>query len=717
MLRERSAPLVPDKGRLTRVPLHSPAPTGPGRIPGSTGDLSRLQASCVARNGNGRAGYGRTDPLQASLLWTGFLVTAGVGILAAWLLPLEPWLHPARRLASRLAAAPLPVVALLAGVTASLLSGLFSWQVMEFRPNLIDALAQLMHARYLAAGTFGADPDLWTAHWHVQNTLLTESGWVSHFPPGHTVILALGFLLGAPWIPAALLMGVTACFSVLIGDRLLRDQPALGRLGGLLVAVSPLLIPQAGALMNHGTAAAFGTMGIYFGLLAVDRKVWWGWAIATGLAVSLVLATRPLAGVVFAVVIAGGIWGVFISPRSGGWPSRYLRTGALRSGFAVLGGVPILAGLGWYNARFFGSALRFGYEASFGEASGLGFGRDPWGNQYGLLEAIAYTSADLTALNLNLLETPLPLVVATGVFLLGAPRLTRGVQVLVLWALLPVLANAFYWHHGYFMGPRMLAEFAPAWTLISVVAVHELLRSASDASLPGSRLSIQAGLAGTVLVAVLSAGFLAPQRVISYGGDWHRSFRQAPPPVEDQSLVFFHGSWEARLFARMATHGVRLDHVETALRQNPTCLVHQHTEALERFGPPFGEERVLPDGTSLAALDLARRTFEYEPRIEAGPGSSFRMRLGEPLPPECWREANADRLGSVDVTHLVWLGDLPGIEGGRAMYLRDLGPEQNSSILERYPERTPYLYSPLDDTGSPVLIAYDRGMARLWDEK
>ena len=62
-----------------------------------------------------------------------------------------------------------------------------------------------------------------------------------------------------------------------------------------------------------------------------------------------------------------------------------------RLGGAAVGGAPFALALAAYNRALFGAPSRFGYEAAFGPAHGLGFHRDPWGNLYGLREAVAYT--------------------------------------------------------------------------------------------------------------------------------------------------------------------------------------------------------------------------------------------------------------------------------------------------------------------------------------
>lgn len=675
----------------------------------------------LAGRDTGLAGQATVEiaDLQRALLWSGFVLAAMVGLVSGVLTTRHKLTRILRRIASLLEGpSPLPAAGG-GGVLAFAVTLLFSWRVTELRPNHMDALVQLLHARFVAAGVLAADPDLWGPHWHVQVSVLTDEGWVSHFPPGHVLLLGVGLALGAVWAVGPLLMAATGFLAVLIGDRLSPGNRALGRFAGLLVAASPFLTAQAGTFMSHASAAAFGAGALYFGLRAREGARTWAWAVGSGALVAAVLVIRPAAGVAFAAMIAGGMWLLRRGGRVGASPGLQapgLREFWLRSVFAVLGGLPLLAGLFAYNTRFFGSPFRFGYRESFGESVGLGFGTDPWGNFYGPVEALAYTSADLTTLSLNLLETPVPAVVLIGIFLATARRLTDGERLLALWAGLPVLVNLFYWHHGQFMGPRMLAEFAPGWILLAVASVAGLLRILPDELSDRTRFSPRAGFLGLLLASLLGMAVLAPQRLASYGGDWMASFRQAPPAVEDGALVFVHGSWESRLFALLATRGVPLDVVETALRQNPTCLVHRHMEALDEFGPPFGKERPESPSVLLPPLDLDRRAFALEPRVEVGPGAPIRIVPGEPLPPECARQVRADRLGVLDASHLMWLGDLPGIEVGRPMYLRDLGPERNRPILERYPDRPAVVYAFPGEGWRPRVLDYDEGMALLWEE-
>jgi hypothetical protein len=83
--------------------------------------------------------------------------------------------------------------------------------------------------------------------------------------------------------------------------------------------------------------------------------------------------------------------------------------------------------------------------------------------------------------------------------------------------------------------------------------------------------------------------------------------------------------------------------------------------------------------------------------------------------PECVRELNADRYGSVALVPLLWQGDLPGLEHGGPMFVRDFGPERNQAVRARFPDR-PALVWAHPPGGRPALIPYEAAMAAFWGD-
>jgi hypothetical protein len=456
--------------------------------------------------------------------------------------------------------------------------------------------------------------------------------------------------------------------------------------------------------MSHTTAAAFGAAAVYFTARATAGDA--RWSLAAGGALGALFATRPLSAVALGLVLyaALALW----QPIRAG--AARARPALLRIAYATAGALPFVILLGLYNAHFFGSPVRFGYEAALGAAGGLGFGVDPWGNTYGPREAIGYVSAELNALNLFLLEIPLPAVAIIGGFLALARRLEPGAWVLAGWAVAPVVASVGYWHHGLFMGPRMLNESAPAWCVLAAVAALWWVRRAPASGTRTFGYAPRPGVAVALAsAAIVGIAVLGPLRLATYRQDRPAGLVLAGTAT-GSPLVFVHGAWTARVGARLAAAGVRLDSVETALRQNTSCDVQRYADARERGG-------------ALPPLDFVRRAAPRDAAdplgrlrtMELSPGNRARVAQGEVFGKDCVREAQSDRWGVLDVTPLLWQSDLPGLGGDGVLFARDLGPERNAALITAEAARTAYLLS-ADADGRLNLQPYDAGVLRLWGD-
>jgi hypothetical protein len=635
----------------------------------------------------------------ALLLAQGTILTLGLAGVATWLLRAAVFESAMARCATALNSwSPVRyglALALLSGVATAALS-FYLWQG---RPVLIDALAQMVQARYMAAGLSGGPSGFPYEFWVGANTLVTENGWVSQYPPGHMVILAAGLFVGTVWVVGPLLMAVAAWFTVLVAERLFPYDKVVARLGGLLFALSPFMITVAAAYMSHATAAALACVGAYCSLRARDGHA--SWALGSGLAVGALFATRPLTAVVIGSVVTVGIW--LTSPAATG-RLRYL---VIRVAASFVGALPFLLAVAAYNNRFFGSPLRFGYVAYLGPNHGLGFHPDPFGNPYTSLNGLGYTSSDLLALGYTLFRTPISAVLVIGVFLLVARRLSPGARLLTLWGLSLVAVLAFYWHHDLMLGPRMLSDAAPAWCMLAAVAAVGLVRLIpADRSLLQGRVSVRAW-AGTALLAAWAVGMvlLVPRDLRGL-----KRILVAPPaaPVSAYpTIVFVHDSWNGRMVGRLIAAGMRGDSVAVALEQNSSCRLYEFVNAYEARQRE-ASERGLPQ------LEFARAATDGSELTRLASGVLVRAGPDEVLTPECLREAEADAGGAVPLLPLVWQGDLPGIGGSGAMYVRDLGPAANAELLRRFPGRRSAVLLRRPSDRVPALVPYDVGMELLW---
>jgi hypothetical protein len=372
----------------------------------------------------------------------------------------------------------------------------------------------------------------------------------------------------------------------------------------------------------------------------------------------------------------------------------------------VIGITPLFVAIGAYNRHFFGGALRFGYSALVGPLVNPGFHRDPSGHMYGPLQALEYTSSDLTTLSMYLLESPIPVCAIVALFLILSPGLSRGTKVVACWALLPIVANALYWHHGIFMGPRMVNEWSAAWALLTAVAAVGLVRLIPSRA-QYSGYSLRAGVGIAFLVAWLAGVFyLGPQRLARYGGSFLASTRIQIPEVSAPSLVFVHGGWSTRIATRLTAHGLRGDSLEAVMALNPTCDV-------QTFANAYSSTPHAPDGSApQLSFDFANGARPQ--KMEIAQGDEIRYYQNRPLSPSCLAQVASDTLGIIDISPLTWQHDLPGLGGSGAMIVRDMGPTENARLIARHADRVPMMLLRRVKEGPPELVPYSVGLKLLW---
>ncbi len=300
---------------------------------------------------------------SSAVLWSGLLLCLGPGVLAAALVDratMERW---GARVTSLLERPRTSTFATVTAALATVIAAASAYYLLGGLPRLIDSFAQLLHARYLASGSASGPVSGDAAFWHIQQTVLTPNGWVSQYPPGHVALLALGLKLDAVWLIGPLCWGVAALFTTLALHELI-ENVAVARAASVLAALSPFGWVLSGTFMSHIPAAACASIALY----CVARG-WYGrlrYALGAGAALGVLFTMRPLTAV--ALGIAACVFAL---------TQRQARALAI----ALLGALPFVLVVAWYNQHFFGSALRFGYHAALGENAGLGFGIDPWGNR------------------------------------------------------------------------------------------------------------------------------------------------------------------------------------------------------------------------------------------------------------------------------------------------------------------------------------------------
>jgi hypothetical protein len=588
---------------------------------------------------------------------------------------------------------PVSRLAVVAGVVAFLTSVTFSMTVLGGGPYLVDGMSQLLQARIFASGALELTSDAPIAFSYYQYLAPTLHGWASQYPPGFAALLAGAMLFGAPAFVGPAVHGVTAWLGVRFASVLFKGDRHVVLVTAVLLVVSPFSLALAGAYMSHGLAALLGMIVVYASVRAEasDRPLACG--VVGGLSVGLLATVRPLTALCVAVV-AGTTW--LLGKE---WAASESTRDRLRFPAAsVLAGIPPVGLLLWFNRSLFGGPLTFGYTAAQGPAHGLGFHVDPWGATYGAKEAVAYAATEIQALGTELLGLPVPMVLWIGLALLFFGRQTRSLGVLVGWAGSLVIAGFLYWHHDLSMGPRLLADAAPAWFMLAAWAMVTTLRGSiqwKDGAYAGYARGIVVTLGLGVLVAV-------PLRLADYSQGASQRGLVVEEVPEAGALVFVHDSWESRLAGRMAGVGLRDDQIRSALAIWSTCQLHTQLARLESGELP----REALESNRNGGSALITRTMPS--------GSRIRTYDGEMLTNECEGQAASDFRGVSGLPQRSWRGDLPGVERGRPMYVRDLGPAKNEEMLRRYTSREAWVLVSDGPASTARLMPYVEAMALLW---
>jgi len=318
------------------------------------------------------------------------------------------------------AGAPLVVLALVA---------INRWVLLDF-PNSGDEYVYLYQAQTMAAGRLWNAP-IEPAEVFAVNYIVQEPGRVfGSFPVGWPLALAAAIRMGVPpWLLNPILGALTLGLVWQLGSRLY--SPRVGVSAAALVAVSPFFLFNGASYFSHTFCGAL-LLGAACLSAHEDRTPAWV-PMAAGLLVGWAVLARYFTGVFCAVPIA---WWLL---RPG---ASRLRTAAL----FLLGGLPWVLLLAWYNTMFSGNPWQLTTR--------------PLTVSLWFADRFMLRGADMLSTHLlrHLTWTPPALIVAYAVYLRRAPRETR--RGLFDWMLV-LLAGCMYFYierGGNQYGPRFHYE-------------------------------------------------------------------------------------------------------------------------------------------------------------------------------------------------------------------------------------------------------------------
>ena len=349
--------------------------------------------------------------------------------------------------------------------------------VLDGVPHVTDSVAYLFQAKLIAEWRL-THPPLTLPEFFLPHFFFIDDDQrlISLFQPGWPAILSLGVRAGLPWIINPLIGAFTLLPAYNIIKRGFGRRTA--RLAIIILLASPFYIFMSASFMAH-------TLTGFLGLLAIDNALAyrndykWRRALIVGIAIGAMFTIRAYNACLMLIPLA-----VIAAPLvfERGARIRHL-------GLAVIAAMSIASLQLIANENLTGDCFTFPQDIYFAKTEKspdchrLGFGPDIGCNEehgrqfsfpdgFGPREALAVTRQRLASLSLNLLGTPVALILIFLPFAGG--RL--GKEGLALSALLFSLAGGyfFFYYHGNCYGPRFYYEGVTAMGALVALGVIRL---------------------------------------------------------------------------------------------------------------------------------------------------------------------------------------------------------------------------------------------------
>ena len=497
--------------------------------------------------------------------WIGAsLITLGP-VLALATLPVA-WMREIPTRAARLLRRPPPLLfAAIVGTAFTALSVLLAWYAYHFAPTTADEIAQMWHARILLHGhaALPADPNF---EFFAVDNVVDHGAWYSQFPIGGPLVLALGYLIHAPWLLDPVLGGLTAAALYHFARRAYGETQ--GRAIAALFALTPVALLMSASYMNHVPVLLLAVLSLA-GLAEWERAVTparrYLLAAAMGLALGFMATIRPLDALVVSCCV-----GVFQVSEIRRTPARW-RELLVQGAVGALGVAPLL----WGNLATTGGALHFGYEVLWGPGHRLGFHVDPQGVAHTPLRALVLAAKYVSELNSYVVGWTLPalLVMVTG--LVSMRRTSKWDALLFGLFGAQLVAYALYWHDGEFLGPRFLYTALPV-TIVLLARTPFMI-----ADRWGGYWRHAAPLAVLTMIAVSWLVPMPPYGAMGLAGDVHQArttFKvdlaaAAEAAGAHHALVFVHEPFSGRLMHRLWGVGFTRSQAAQVFAHGDACSV------------------------------------------------------------------------------------------------------------------------------------------------
>ncbi|MFH1738870.1 MAG: glycosyltransferase family 39 protein [bacterium] len=335
-------------------------------------------------------------------------------------------------------------------------TNLISWKVLDHVAHVEDAIAQLFQAKCLSIGRWFLNPSPVPDAFLYPHVILQERLY-GIYPPGFPLVLALGVLIGMPWLVNPILATLTVPALYMYGKRMYGQNVAL--LAVVLLCFSPFFLVMGSSMMNH----PLSLLVLLLFALALERaKTKWSGFLFSGFLAGYSFIVRPLTALGVGIPL-----GIFFILEERERRSRWGR-GVL---LFLVGLLPCVACMLVANVKTTGHPFISGYQKYF-DNNPLGFGNKPWGeNPAGYISShgvdhtpllgLANWSINLNDANRDLFGWPIAGLLPI-VYLWLARRSPNREDYKMLWICVGLgIAYVFYYYQDICYGPRNIYECLP----------------------------------------------------------------------------------------------------------------------------------------------------------------------------------------------------------------------------------------------------------------
>ncbi|MBI5533686.1 MAG: glycosyltransferase family 39 protein [Deltaproteobacteria bacterium] len=165
--------------------------------------------------------------------------------------------------------------------------------VVGHRSLTEDEATYLFQARLLLSGHLSAHVPLQAYAFHQPFFYLVSiDQWSGYYQWAHPALLAIGLVVGSPWLTSIFMLALTVFFSGKAAEEYSGEARA-GVVAALVVALSPLAVLTAGTIHNSNPAAACAAIALW-GFARLNKRMDLGAVLAVGLSTAIGMHVRPL---------------------------------------------------------------------------------------------------------------------------------------------------------------------------------------------------------------------------------------------------------------------------------------------------------------------------------------------------------------------------------------------------------------------------------------